>query len=145
MFTSQEWLDLKVSSEIKGLKATSIVLKVSFWEDVIHVLKVIGPLIKVLKLVDNEKVPAMGFIYQVMVDARNQIKKNFDDNERKYKPILEIVDKRWSVQLKHPLHVVGHYLNPKHFYNNPQMENDDLYACIRKLSSSTEVEDDIRR
>jgi len=85
----------------------------------------------------------MGFVYQEMLDARNQIKKNFDDNESKYKPILEIVDKRWSIQLHLLLYVAGHYLNLKHFYNNPQMENDDLLLdglceCIRKLSSSSE-------
>lgn len=50
----------------------------------------------------------MGFIYQATVDVRNQIKKNFGDNESKYKPILDIVDKRWSVQLHHPFHVAGH-------------------------------------
>jgi hypothetical protein len=75
MFTSQEWSDLKVSDEAKGRKATAIVIQVSFWDDIVHVLKAMGPLIKVLRLVDNEKNPAMGFVYQAMVDARNQIKK----------------------------------------------------------------------
>jgi hypothetical protein len=79
-----------------------------------------------------------------------RLRKNFGDNESKYKPILDIVDRRWSVQLHYSLHAVGHYLNPKHFYNNPQMENDDplldcLYECIRKLSSSLENLDDIHR
>ncbi|XP_024632201.1 uncharacterized protein [Medicago truncatula] len=138
------------SDEAKGRKATAIVLQISFWEDIVHALKAMGPLIKVLRLVYNEKIPAMGFVYQAMVDARNQIKKNFGDNESKYKPILEIVDRRWSVQLHHLLYAAGHYLNPKHFYDNPQMENDDLlldglYECIRKLSSSPENMDDIHR
>jgi hypothetical protein len=90
----------------------------------------------------------MGFIYQTMVDARNQIKINFDDNESKYEPILEIVDRRWSIQLHHPLYAAEHYLNPKYFNNNPQMESNDLllegfYTCIRKFSSSPKVVDDI--
>jgi len=55
MFTSQEWSDLKVSDEAKGMKETSIVFQVSFWDDIVYALKVMGPLIKVLGLVDNEK------------------------------------------------------------------------------------------
>jgi len=80
-----------------------------------------------------------------MVDARNQIKKNFDDNESKYKPILKTTDRRCSVQLHHPQHAAGCYLNLKYFYNNLQMENGDmlegLYTCVIKLSSSPEVVD----
>jgi len=95
-----------------------------------------------------KKVPSISFIYQAMMDARNQIKKNFGDNESKYKQILDIVDRRWNVQLHHLLHAVVHCLNPKHFYNNQQMDNDDLlldglYECIRKLCSSLENLDDI--
>lgn len=148
MFTSQEWSDLKVSDEAKGKKATSIVLQVAFWDDIVYALKAMGPLIRVLRLADNEKVPAMGFIYQAMVEARNQIKKNFGENESKYKPILEIVDRRWSNQLHHPLHAAGHFLNPKHFYNDPAIDKDDalldgVFECIRRLSSSEANADDI--
>jgi hypothetical protein len=61
MFTSQEWSDLKVSDEAKARKATSIVLQVSFWDDIVYALKVMRPLLKVLRLVDNEKNPCNGF------------------------------------------------------------------------------------
>lgn len=145
MFTSEEWSNIKVSKEAKGKKASATVLQVSFWEDVVHALKAMGPLIKVLRLVDNEKKPAMGYIYQVIMDAKNQIKKNFEDNEVKYTPVIEIVERRWGIQLHHPLHAAGHYLNPEYFYTNPLIENDDrlldgLYKCIIKLYDSEEVE-----
>ncbi|XP_039686609.1 uncharacterized protein [Medicago truncatula] len=148
MFTSQQWSNLKVSDEVKGRKTTSIVLQVSFWDDIVYALKAMGPLIKVLRLDDNEKVLAMGFLYQAMVDAKNQINKNFGENESKYKPIIEIIDRRWSNQLYHPLHAAGHFLNPKHFYNNPEINDDDLleqglYECIRKLAYSPENADAI--
>jgi len=61
MFTSQEWSNLKVSDEAKGRKASAIVLQVSFWEDIVHALKAMGHLIKVLRLVNNEKNPCNGF------------------------------------------------------------------------------------
>ncbi|KAI5386093.1 hypothetical protein KIW84_072604 [Lathyrus oleraceus] len=100
MLTSEEWLNLNASKEVKGKKGTVIVLQVSFWEDIVYTLKVMGPLVKVLRLVDNEKKPA----------------------------------------------IVGYYLNPKYFYGNPMIENDDkllngLYARIDKLSASVKVID----
>ena len=148
MFTSQEWLNLNASKEVKGMKITSIVLQVSFWEDIVFTLKAMGPLVKVLRLVDNEKKSAMGSIYHAMLEAKELIKKNFNNNEGKYKQVIDIVDKRWSIQLHHPLHAAGYYLNPKYFYSNPMIENDDklldgLYACISKLAASTVVVDAI--
>ena len=75
-----------------------------------------GPLVSVLRLVDNEKKPAMGFIYEAMDRAKEAIQRAFNNNEGKYKDILAIIDKRWDCQLHHPLHAGGYYLNPKLFY-----------------------------
>ncbi|PNY14079.1 hypothetical protein L195_g010751, partial [Trifolium pratense] len=149
MFTSEEWSKLNASKESKGKKIAAIVLQVSFWDDVAFALRAMGPLVKVLRLVDNEKKPAMGSIYQAMVEAKENIMNNFNNNESKYKQVIDIVERRWSIQLHHPLHAVGHYLNPKYFYSNPLIENDGklldgLYACIDKLSASAEVVDEIR-
>ncbi|XP_058768459.1 uncharacterized protein LOC131642205 [Vicia villosa] len=147
MFTSEEWLNLNASKEVKGKKAAAIVRQVSFWEDIVFALKAMRPLVKVLRLVDNEKKMTMGSIYHAMLEAKELIKKNFN-NEAKSKEVIDIVDRRWSIQLHHPLHAAGYYLNPKYFYSNPMIENDDklldgLYACINKLSASDKVIDDI--
>jgi hypothetical protein len=54
---------------------------------------------------------AMGSTYQAMVEAKENIMNNFNNNERKYNEVIEIVDRRWIIQLHLPLHAVGHYLN----------------------------------
>lgn len=89
----------------------------------------------------------MGSIYQTMVKSKEKILTTFN-NERKYKEIIAILDRRWSVQLHHPLLVVGHYFNPKYFYINLLIENDDMllndcYTCINKLSEGIEFIDEI--
>ncbi|XP_058002221.1 uncharacterized protein LOC110632739 [Hevea brasiliensis] len=71
-----------------------------------------GPLIRVLRLVDNEKKPAMGYIYEAMDRAKEAIANSFNGNEEKYKRKFEIVDARWSLQLYRPLHAIGYFLNP---------------------------------
>ncbi|XP_028082295.1 uncharacterized protein LOC114283626 [Camellia sinensis] len=78
--------------------------------------RVSGPLVKVLRLVDTEKKPPMGYIYEAMDRAKKCIASSFDHKEERYNEIFEIIDKRWDVQLHRPLHAVAHFLNPEFFY-----------------------------
>jgi hypothetical protein len=48
-----------------------------FWHDVTICIKVAYPLIKVLRLVDSDKKPAIGFIYKAMDEAKEKIQVNF--------------------------------------------------------------------
>jgi len=90
-----------------------------------YTLKAMGPLVSVLRLVDNEKKLAMGFIYESMDRAKEEIQRAFNNNEGKYKDILAIIDKRWDCQLHRPLHAAGYYLNSKFLYTNPNIDNDN--------------------
>ena len=96
---------------LKGKKTTNIVFQVSFWEDLVYTLKAMGLLVKVLSIVDNETKPAMGIIDKAMEDVRCTIQRSFNNNESKYKDIPDIVDKRWDIQLHHPLHSIEYYIN----------------------------------
>ncbi|XP_049382895.1 uncharacterized protein LOC125847285 [Solanum stenotomum] len=125
-------------------------LRAMFTSDkwVSNILKIMGPLVKVLRLADNEQKPAMGYIYEVVDRAKEAIAKAFEWNAAKYKDIFKIINERWQCQLHHPLHAAGHYLNPEFFFQNLGIENcqevtDGLYACIEKLVPSTEVQDKI--
>ncbi|XP_019414540.1 PREDICTED: uncharacterized protein LOC109326296 [Lupinus angustifolius] len=90
MFVSDEWTTNKLSKETKGKEATKIVLMPSFWKNVAYTMKVMGPLVKVLRLVDSEKKAAMGYIYEAMDKAKEAIIKAFNE--------------RWNYQLHRPLH-----------------------------------------
>ena len=43
-----------------------MILMPSFWNTIVYILKVMGPLVRVLRLVDNERKPTMGNIYETM-------------------------------------------------------------------------------
>ena len=60
-------------------------------------LKVSGPLVCVLRLVDGEKRPPMGYINAAMKKEKEIIVKSFNGNEEKYREIMGIIDKRWEV------------------------------------------------
>lgn len=48
-----------------------------FWRNVHYALKLTGPLVTVLRIVDGEKYPAMGFIYEAMDRAKEAIRDSF--------------------------------------------------------------------
>ncbi|KAJ9132775.1 hypothetical protein P3X46_033612 [Hevea brasiliensis] len=93
MFTSKEWTKSKWAKELSGKKVYSIVMMPTFWTNIVYILKIFGPLVRVLRLVDGEKMPAMGYIYEAMDRAKEAIAKSFDENEEKYRIIFEIIDK----------------------------------------------------
>ncbi|XP_050910069.1 uncharacterized protein LOC127123936 [Lathyrus oleraceus] len=93
-----------------------------------------APLVDVLRMVDNKRKPAMGYIYVAMVVAKESIEKVFNSNSSKYKAVFVIIDKRWECQLHHPLHSAGYYLNPEYYYEKPEIENDPkLVRGLRKF------------
>jgi len=148
MLTSDEWSNNKLFKEAKGREATKIVLMPSFWNQVVFTLKVMTPLVHVLRLVDGERKAAMGYTYEVMEKAKETIAKSFNKDESKYNNVFIIIDNRWTCKLHRPLHAAGHFLNLELFYSNPDMEYDlevtnGLYDCIRWLVPSKDVQQKI--
>ncbi|MQL84651.1 hypothetical protein Taro_017169 [Colocasia esculenta] len=82
---------------------------VKFWHAVKEILRACQPILQVLRIVDGDEKPAMGYLYAAMELARNQIMKNFGMKQSKYQPILKIVDKRWKDQMNRPLHEAGFF------------------------------------
>ncbi|GJV82865.1 hypothetical protein Tco_1522763 [Tanacetum coccineum] len=62
---SEEWEKCKFSKTVKGKTVYALVLNAAFWAGVTTCLKVFAPLVKVLRMVDADWKPSMGFIYHV--------------------------------------------------------------------------------
>ncbi|KAH1232601.1 hypothetical protein GmHk_09G025212 [Glycine max] len=144
MFISDEWILNKLSKEPKGKEVAKVVLMPSFWNSVVYTLKVMAPLVKVILLVDGERKPAMGYIYEAMDKEKETIIKSFNDNESKYKDVFAIIDKKMEL----PLHASTHFLNPEFFYDNIDLEFDfevtnGLFDYIKKLVPQFDVQQKI--
>ncbi|KAL6569780.1 hypothetical protein OROMI_014294 [Orobanche minor] len=103
----------------------------------------------VLREVDSEERPAMGYIYELMDRAKETIKFNCGGVKKKYMPIWRKIDARWTPQLHHPLHAAGYYLNPQLRYevgfSNCSEVKEGLYACMdRMLSNDDRLAADIQ-
>lgn len=66
-------------------------------------------------MVDGEKKPFMGYIYETMDMAKEAIAKSFKENKGHYKAVFDIISKQCECQLHRRLHVAGHYLNLEFF------------------------------
>ena len=150
MFTSVEWVQNTLSKDAKGREVTEIVMMTSFWENVVYILKVMEPLVRVLRLVVGEKKLAIGYIYEAMEKAKETIGGSFENNEQRYGDIFKIIDDRWNCQLHSPLHAAGHILNPAIYYDNKGLEFDfkvtkGLHDCIDRLVPTEEDRNKILR
>ncbi|XP_027941001.1 uncharacterized protein LOC114194784 [Vigna unguiculata] len=126
MFTSNEWKSSKFAKTNDGKIVEDVVLDKEFWKNIITCLKGAFPLIEVLRLVDSDQKPAMGFIYEAMDQAKEKIQKAFN-----------AVKKRWDKQLHRPLHAAGYFLNPQMHYR-PGFKADlevkrGLMECITRM------------
>ncbi|CAA0840621.1 hAT dimerisation domain-containing protein, partial [Striga hermonthica] len=150
MFVSDEWVNSPQAKKVEGKLIKRIVINdPDFWPHVAFCVKSIMPLVSVLREVDSEERPAMGYIYELMRRAKETIKFNCGGIEKKYMPIWRKIDDRWAPQLHHPLHAAGYYLKPQLRYEdsfcNTLEVKDGLYACMdRMLSSDDRLQADIQ-
>ncbi|KAJ0779731.1 putative HAT dimerization domain, ribonuclease H-like superfamily [Helianthus annuus] len=146
MFASDKWKESKWAKQPKGRRAKDVVQTYAFWTNVTFTLKVMGPIVRVLRLVDNEKKPAMGYLYEGMERAKITIAKALGENSVDYQVVSAIIDKRWDCQLHHPLHAAGYYFNPEFYCYRPEIEQDQevtdgMIKCVQRLVPSKDKQD----
>nr|KYP47371.1 hypothetical protein KK1_030985 [Cajanus cajan] len=133
MFVSDEWNSNKLSKEAKGRETCKPVLMPSFLRNGVYILKVMAPFVKVLRLVDGEKKPAMGYIYEAMDKAKEAIMKSFNNNETKYKAVNE--EKGFTGLETKPLRVLNFYSTNRSIFNT--LSFDFITQWWRLYGSST--------
>jgi hypothetical protein len=83
MFTSKDWTTSTFAKSKDGKLIEETVTDKGFWKKIIFCLRASYPLIKVLRLVDSDEKPAMGFIYEEMDRAKESIQKAFKGVQRR--------------------------------------------------------------
>nr|KAJ0224558.1 hypothetical protein LSAT_V11C100038430 [Lactuca sativa] len=141
MFESEKWLSTNYARIDAGKNVEDIIMdNQGFWPSVVTCLKAASPLMKVLRLVDLDSEPAMGFIYQAMVNAKNKIKSNFKNVQTRYEPIQEIINERWYYQLNRALHVgklTRKEKTPVDWWDSYRADTPELWNFAKRISSLT--------
>ncbi|XP_010244177.1 PREDICTED: uncharacterized protein LOC104588069 [Nelumbo nucifera] len=138
MFTSEKWAQSSYAKKPKGKAVKAIILRdKQFWASVAYAVKTIKPLIVVLRMANSNAQSAMGFLYNAMDKAKVEIAKSLNDDELQYRPIWNIIDRRWEPQLHHDLHAAAYYLNPQIYYSPDHLTHPDIkhgfYNCLQRL------------
>jgi len=81
-FTSNEWKSRRLAAP-NDRKTVEDVLDKDFLKNIITCLKGALTLIEVLQLVDLDQKPSIGFIYEVMDQAKEKIQKAFNGVKKK--------------------------------------------------------------
>ncbi|XLR35127.1 hypothetical protein S83_063027, partial [Arachis hypogaea] len=143
MFLSDQWTSSNFAKTKDGKIIASVVLDKVFWKEVVICLRAAYPLLHVLRMVDSEEKPAMGFIYEEMTSAKKKIRDAFQGVETSYIPIWDIIDARWGNQLHRPLHAAGYYLNPQIHYSSGFKIAYELkkqfYACMERMTGNPDL------
>ncbi|CAI9284357.1 unnamed protein product [Lactuca saligna] len=75
-------------------------------------------------MVDADWKPSMGFVYGEVKGAKEEIIKSLGGNEKAYKPIIDIIDKKMKGRLDSSLHLTSYLLNPYYHYMDPNIQYD---------------------
>ncbi|XP_057808409.1 uncharacterized protein LOC131022882 [Salvia miltiorrhiza] len=138
MFVSRDWKGCAWAKKDEGKAVRKIIMSDnSFWASVVYSIKTTKPLVDVLRVVDGERAPAMGFIYATMDEAKEKIAKNLNDEVVAYKEIWNIIDDKWEKQLHRDLHTTAYYLNPQFRWSENVSEHAEikkrLFNCMERM------------
>jgi hypothetical protein len=121
MVVHSRWDSLKDVKSKKGKNAIATILNPSFWKDVKLTLAVFAPLFKVLRLVDGDVKPLMGFVYGELLKAKRQVKEALGNVENRFKDVVAVIEKKMAGRLDSPLHLTAYLLNPHYNYVDPSI------------------------
>ena len=138
MVVHSRWDSLKDVKSKKGKEATATILSPAFWKDVKLMLAVFEPLVKVLRLVDGDVKPSMGFLYGELLKAKREVKEAFGNVESRFKDVMVVIEKKMNGRLDSPLHLTAFLLNPHYSYANPSIfdepkMNEAFISCVEQF------------
>ncbi|XP_057502957.1 uncharacterized protein LOC130786623 [Actinidia eriantha] len=117
LVTSKEFVDSRYAKEKKSKEIIAIILDNKFWNDCLVIVKIVEPLMRLLRIVDGDVKPSMGYVYEGIYRARTGIKQVFLNKRRLYKPYTDILKQRWDNQLRKNIHAAAYWLNPAFQYD----------------------------
>ncbi|XP_031275073.1 uncharacterized protein LOC116133510 [Pistacia vera] len=89
--TDRTFVESRYTKTNKGKAFISIVLDNQFWDDIVIVSKVVSPLMRMLRIVDSDERPSIGYVYDGMYRTRMGIKKLFKNKKNLCKPYTTII------------------------------------------------------
>ncbi|XP_075675191.1 uncharacterized protein LOC142644472 [Castanea sativa] len=101
-----------ITRDVMEKEVAAIVLEdKEFWLQCQQIVKISEPLVRLLRLVNRDEKPSMGYLYEAMDKAKENTEARLKNKISAYIPFTSVIDARWDKQLQSPLHAAGSYLN----------------------------------
>ncbi|XLS60768.1 hypothetical protein HN51_014996, partial [Arachis hypogaea] len=104
-----------------------------FWDDCLITVMIVGPLIKLLRLVDADEKPSLRYVYEGIQRAKIAIKTMFRNRKAAYTPYTNILKMWWDKHLKRDLHATAYFLNLDFFYSEGFVEKANILRSLLDL------------
>ncbi|XP_052622365.1 uncharacterized protein LOC111902616 [Lactuca sativa] len=132
---------LKVGNAVE---CKQIVLNEIFWKNCLITVKVMTPLLKLLRLCDSDEKPAIGYVYEGMRRARRGIKELFKKKKELYRPYTNIIDSRWDRMLRKSIYCAAYWLNPVFQYDHANLcKKNEVFQGVLEMVEKTFKGDDV--
>ncbi|KAK6779700.1 hypothetical protein RDI58_021884 [Solanum bulbocastanum] len=145
MFQSSDWRTSIMASTNEGKRISKMVKDESFWSEALMTVKATIPLVEVIKLLDGTNKPQVGFIYDTLDQAKETIKKEFQDKKSLYAKFWTAIDDIWDKYLHSHLHAAGYFLNPTLFYSSDFYTDVEvscgLCCCVVRMAEDRHIQD----
>ncbi|RVW29997.1 hypothetical protein CK203_089826 [Vitis vinifera] len=110
----------RASKDYKSKVAVSIILDNRFWNDCLIVVNLMSPLMRLLRIVDCDERPSMGYVYEGMY------RENFCNKPNVIGGVMDVIDQK---VLKGKLET----MNEMKFYNKKRIYDPIDYVCIDEI------------
>ena len=152
MFVSDDWRACRYSKRPDGRAIAKMVYSETFWHGVQEACAVSEPIVKVLRLVDGEKL-AMAYLYEGMDRAKEAIRSYYADKGSvgldRQMMLWDVIDSRWTRMLHRPIHAATFFLNPAFSYKcNFDFDckvMEGLHTCIHRMVPNLKLRSKINR
>ncbi|CAN1148854.1 hypothetical protein LINPERHAP2_LOCUS16721 [Linum perenne] len=114
------WKESPHSKTVIGKDVMVTVLDLQVWEDCIFMVKLTTPIVRLLRIVDSDTKPALGYVHEGMTRVEKVVKEICANVEARYMCYTNILDVRWDKHLNRDL-IVGAY-----FFNIAFMYSEDF-------------------
>ncbi|ERN04780.1 hypothetical protein AMTR_s00140p00066330, partial [Amborella trichopoda] len=114
MITSAKLRDSIRAKKMRRQEMVEFVLTIQFWKNVVNVIRITKPLVKVLTNADSDSRPILGYIYETMDNGNCKCFKHKTGLSEKY---WKSIDHSWDKEQHHIINASAYYLNPQCFHN----------------------------
>ena len=140
LVTCKFYVELIYAKDKKAKAMLKIILYNQFWNDCHVIVHIVLPLIHLLRIVDSDEKPVIGYVYDGMYSAIDGIKKNFKDKKRLWEPYVNIIKNCWDTQFYRDIHATAYWLNLAFQYDpstlNKRLETQSTMTDVIKSKVS---------